>query len=76
MDNNICAILCFNTIHNIIIYLKIKQLKLMIFFFNSSRKSDKLTHPVTICAGSEKRAIAIAIVKFLEWGYKGSPVKL
>ena len=48
----------------------------MIFFFNSSRKSDKLTHPVTICARSEKRATAIAIIKFLEWGYKGSPVKL
>lgn len=48
----------------------------MIYFFNSSRKSENLTHPVTICAGSERRATAIAIVKFIEWGYKGSPVKL
>ena len=46
----------------------------MIYFFNSSRKSDKLNHPVTICAGNERRAVALAIVKFIEWGYKGSPV--
>ena len=48
----------------------------MIYFFNSSRKDDKIIHPITICAGSERRAIALAIIKFLEWGYKGSPVKI
>ena len=48
----------------------------MIYFFNSSRKADKLAHPVTICASSERRAVALAVVKFIEWGYKGSPVKL
>jgi hypothetical protein len=48
----------------------------MIYFFNSSRKSDKLTHPVTICASTERRAVTIAVIKFIEWGYKGSPVKI
>ena len=48
----------------------------MIYFFNSSRKSDNLTTPVTICSSSERRAIALAVVKFLEWGYKGSPVRI
>ena len=48
----------------------------MIYFFNSSRKSDKLSHPVTICSSSERRALAIAIIKFVEWGYKGVPVKV
>ena len=48
----------------------------MIYFFTSSRKSDKVTNPITICSSSERRAVALAIVKFLEWGYKGSPVRL
>lgn len=45
----------------------------MIYFFKSSRKSDKLSHPITICANSEKRAFALALVNFLKNGYKGSP---
>lgn len=45
----------------------------MIYFFNSSRKSDKLQHPVTICANSEKRAIALAIINFAKNELKGSP---
>lgn len=48
----------------------------MIFFYSSSRKADKLSNPVTIMAGSLRRAEALAIVKFKEWGYKGSPVRL
>lgn len=48
----------------------------MIYFFKSSRKSDKLTNPVTICSANERRATAIAILKFVEWGYKGVPVKV
>lgn len=48
----------------------------MIYFFKSSRKSDKINKPITICSSSERRATAIAIVKFIEWGYKGSPVKI
>lgn len=45
----------------------------MIYFFNSSRKSDKLTHPVTICANSERRAFALAVINFAKNNLKGSP---
>lgn len=45
----------------------------MIYFFKSSRKSDKLVHPLTICSSNEKRAIALAIINFAKNGYKGSP---
>lgn len=48
----------------------------MIYFYKSSRKSDKITNPITIMSGTERRADAIAIVKFIEWGYKGSPVRI
>lgn len=45
----------------------------MIYFFKSSRKSDRLVHPITICACNEKRAFALALINFLKNGYKGSP---
>ena len=45
----------------------------MIYFFKSSRKSDKLSHPVTVCAVNERRATALAIINFAKNGYKGSP---
>ena len=45
----------------------------MIYFFKSSRKSDRLIHPITICAGNEKRAFALALMNFLKNGLKGSP---
>jgi len=45
----------------------------MIYFFKSSRKSDKLSHPVTVCAANERRATALAIINFVKNGYKGSP---
>lgn len=45
----------------------------MIYFFNSTRKSDKLTCPITVCAANERRAIALAILNFTKNGYKGSP---
>lgn len=45
----------------------------MIYFFKSSRKSDKLTHPITICTSNEHRAYALAIINFAKNGYKGSP---
>ena len=45
----------------------------MIYFFNSTRKSDKHSHPKTICAANERRATALAIINFLKNGYKGSP---
>lgn len=45
----------------------------MIYFFKSSRKSDKLIHPITVCSNSERRAFALAIINFAKNGYKGSP---
>jgi len=48
----------------------------MIFFYSSSRKDDKLNNPVTIVSNSLRRAEAIAILKFKEWGYKGSPIRI
>ena len=45
----------------------------MIYFFKSSRKDDKLVHPVTICASNEKRAFALALINFVKNGLKGSP---
>lgn len=45
----------------------------MIYFFNSSRKSDKLSHPVTVCAANERRAFALALINFKKNGLLGSP---
>lgn len=45
----------------------------MIYFFKSSRKSDKLIHPLTICANTERRAVALAVINFAKHGLKGSP---
>ena len=46
----------------------------MIYFFKSSRKADKLSHPLTISTnGGERRAYALALINFVKNGYKGSP---
>lgn len=45
----------------------------MIYFFNSTRKADKLSHPVTICAANERRAFCLALINFKKNSYKGSP---
>ena len=45
----------------------------MIYFFKSSRKSDKLIHPLTISTTSERRAFALAVINFTKNGLKGSP---
>lgn len=45
----------------------------MIYFFNSSRKSDKLTCPITVCAASEHRAFALALINFKKHNMIGSP---
>lgn len=45
----------------------------MIYFFKSSRKSDKLVHPITVCSNNERKAIALAVLNFAKNGYKGSP---
>lgn len=45
----------------------------MIYFFNSTRKADKLSHPVTVCAANERRAIVLAARNFIKNGLKGEP---
>ena len=45
----------------------------MIYFFKSSRKSDRLNHPVTVCAANESRAIILAARNFIKNGLKGEP---
>lgn len=45
----------------------------MIYFFNSSRKDDKLSHPVTVYTSSERRAFGLALISFKKHGLKGSP---
>lgn len=45
----------------------------MIYFYKSSRKSDKLQHPVTVCANNEHKAFALALINFTKNGLKGSP---
>lgn len=46
----------------------------MIYFYKSSRKDDKLKHPVTVSTNNERRAFAMALVNFKKHGLKGSPV--
>lgn len=58
--------------YNIIQNLKLKT-KIMIYFFNSSRKDDKLTHPVTISTNSERRAYALAVINFKKHHLIDSP---
>ena len=46
----------------------------MIYFFNSSRKDDKLIHPLTVSTnGGQRRAYALAVINFAKNGLKGSP---
>ena len=46
-----------------------------IYFFRSSRKSDKLSQ-ITIFTNSVRKAYAMAQIHFIKAGYKGVPVKL
>lgn len=48
----------------------------MIYFFNSTRKADKLSHPVIICANSERRSFALAILNFAKNNLKGNPKRI
>ena len=57
----------------IFIIQHLKLITIMIYFFKSSRKSDKLSHPVTVCATNERRAFALALINFKKNSYKGSP---
>lgn len=48
----------------------------MIYFYESTNKRDKLTHPLTISTTSEKRAYALAVLNFAKNGMIGSPKKI
>ena len=48
----------------------------MIYFYESSNKKDKLTHPLTISTSSERRAYALAVLNFAKNGMIGSPKRI
>ena len=48
----------------------------MIYFYESTNKRDKLTHPLTISTSNERRAYAIAVINFAKNGMIGSPKKI
>ena len=48
----------------------------MIYFYESTNKRDKLTHPLTISTTSERRAYALAVLNFAKNGMIGSPKRI
>lgn len=48
----------------------------MIYFYSSTNKRDKLTHPLTISSTSEKRAYALAVINFAKHNMIGSPKRI
>ena len=48
----------------------------MIYFYESTNKRDKLTHPRTISTTSEKRAYALAVLNFAKHNMVGSPKRI
>lgn len=48
----------------------------MIYFYESTNKRDKLTHPLTISTTSERRAYALAVINFKKNQLNGSPKRI
>ena len=48
----------------------------MIYFYDSTNKRDKLTHPLTISTTDEKRAYALAVLNFAKNNMVGSPKRI
>lgn len=48
----------------------------MIYFYESTNKRDKLTHPLTISTSSERRAYALAVINFAKHNMVGSPKRI
>ena len=48
----------------------------MIYFYESTNKRDKLTHPLTISTSSERRAYALAVLNFAKNKMIGSPKRI
>lgn len=61
----------------LIINLKHLTIKTMIYFFSSTRKADKLQHPVVITTnGGERRAYALATLNFRKHSLLGFPKRI
>ena len=48
----------------------------MIYFYESTNKRDKITHPLTISTTSERRAYALAVINFKKNHFNGSPKRI
>ena len=48
----------------------------MIYFYESTNKRDKLTHPLTISTTSERKAYALAVLNFAKHNMVGSPKRI
>ena len=48
----------------------------MIYFYGSTNKRDKLTHPLTISTNNERRAYALAVLNFVKNKMIGSPKRI
>ncbi len=48
----------------------------MIYFYESSNKKDKLTHPLTVSTTSERKAYALAILNFKKHNMCGTPKRI
>lgn len=48
----------------------------MIYFYESSNKKDKLTHPLTISTSNEHRAYTLAVLNFTKHNMVGSPKRI
>lgn len=48
----------------------------MIYFYESTNKRDKLTHPLTISTTSERKAYALAVLNFAKHNMVGSPKRV
>ena len=48
----------------------------MIYFYESTNKRDKLTHPLIISTSSERRAYALAVINFAKNRMIGSPKRI
>lgn len=51
-------------------------MKAKLYLFGSTRKSDKIKHPISVLARSERSALLIITINFRKHNYKGSPVRI
>ena len=62
-----------NTTGSILFIINLITTIVMIYFYKSSRKDDKLVHPITVCAQTERRAFSLALINFKKHHLKGTP---